>query len=104
MVDKMSKQCFFPGRIGVVFHKGPLRYLCQDPTEEAKLIKDNVSLQDRSAPVKEELVRQKALAVVRQRGEDASDRSEVLGEYILQFGQFKWKSGFLRMTRGIPCT
>lgn len=88
----MRKQIFFPGRIAVTFRKGPLGYLRQDPTDAAKVIKDNPSLQDKSAPVREELVRQNALSVVRQRGGDASDKSEVAGEYILQFGKYKGKS------------
>ena len=92
MTGKMRKQIFFPGRIAVTFRKGPLGYLCQDPTNSAKVTKDNPSLQDKSAPVREELVRQNALSVVRQRGGDASDKSEVAGEYILQFGKYKGKS------------
>ncbi|KAK2863731.1 hypothetical protein Q7C36_002885 [Tachysurus vachellii] len=43
------------GCIKVVFRKGPLGYLLQDPTEEAGVIKDNPALQDKSAPKKEEL-------------------------------------------------
>ncbi|GAA6097626.1 uncharacterized protein LOC110959929 [Tachysurus ichikawai] len=77
--------------IKVVFRKGTLGYLLQEPTEEARVIKDNPTLQDKSAPKKEELVRQDALAMVRQRGGDASDKTEVLGEYILQFGKYKGK-------------
>ncbi|XP_060714886.1 uncharacterized protein LOC132838529 isoform X2 [Tachysurus vachellii] len=88
----LKKSVFCPGCIKVVFRKGPLGYLLQDPTEEARVIKDNPALQDKSAPKKEELVRQDALAVVRQRGGDASDKREVLGEYILQFGKYKGKS------------
>ncbi|XP_058271136.1 uncharacterized protein LOC131368919 isoform X1 [Hemibagrus wyckioides] len=38
------------------FRKGPLGYLLQEPTEEAGLIKDDPSLQDKSAPKKEDLV------------------------------------------------
>ncbi|KAK2852281.1 hypothetical protein Q7C36_007482 [Tachysurus vachellii] len=87
-----KKSVFCPGCIKVVFRKGPLGYLLQDSTEEARVIKDNPALQDKSAPKKEELVRQNALAVVRQRGGDASDKREVLGEYILQFGKYKGKS------------
>ncbi|KAK2852279.1 hypothetical protein Q7C36_007480 [Tachysurus vachellii] len=87
-----KKSVFCPGCIKVVFRKGPLGYLLQDPTEEARVIEDNPALQDKSAPKKEELVRQNALAVVRQRGGDASDKREVLGEYILQFGKYKGKS------------
>ncbi|CAL8276695.1 unnamed protein product [Merluccius merluccius] len=76
----------------VVFRKGPRGYLCQDPTAAAKLLKDNPSLQDKSAPLKEATVRQNALAKVRHRGGDASDNIEVLGDYILQFGKYKGKS------------
>ncbi|KAK3521127.1 hypothetical protein QTP86_013011 [Hemibagrus guttatus] len=36
-----KKAVFFPGYIKVMFRKGPLRYLLQEPTEEARLIKDN---------------------------------------------------------------
>ncbi|XP_068574651.1 uncharacterized protein [Cebidichthys violaceus] len=88
----MHKQFFFPGRMTVTFRKGPLGFLRQDPTDAAKVLKDNPSLQDKSAAVKEELVRQNALTVVRQRGGDASDRTEVTGDYILQFGKYKGKS------------
>ncbi|XP_056602883.1 uncharacterized protein LOC130419900 [Triplophysa dalaica] len=83
---------FFPGRVKVAFRKGPLGYLLQDPTDQARTIKNNLSLQDKSAPIKLELVRQNALNVVRQRGGDASDQKEVFGEYILQFGKYKGKS------------
>ena len=83
---------FFPGRMKVVFRKGPRGYLCQDPTAAAKLLKDNPSLQDKSAPLKEATVRQNALVKVRHRGGDASDNTEVLGDYILQFGKYKGKS------------
>ncbi|MGL4646002.1 MAG: hypothetical protein ACRCVL_02595, partial [Cetobacterium sp.] len=54
-----KKSVFFPGCLKVVFRKGTLGYLLQEPTEEARVIKDNPSLQDKSAPKKEELVRQK---------------------------------------------
>ncbi|XP_028296093.1 uncharacterized protein LOC114458046 [Gouania willdenowi] len=83
---------FFPGRIQVVFRKGPQGYLSQDPTNAAKLLKDNPSLQDKSAPLADNIVQQNALTVVHQRGGDASDRTEVLGDYILQFGKYKGKS------------
>ena len=86
MTGKMHKTFFFPGRMSVTFRKGPLGYLCQDPRE------DNSSLQDKSASVKEEPVRQNALTVVRLRWGDASDKIEVAGEYILQFGKYKGKS------------
>ncbi|GAA6078234.1 uncharacterized protein LOC107668272, partial [Tachysurus ichikawai] len=87
-----KKSVFFPGCIKVVFRKGPLRYLLQEPTEEARVIKDHPALQDKSAPKKEKLVRQNTIAVVRHRGGDAFDKTEVLGEYILQFGKYKGKS------------
>ncbi len=87
-----KKFSFFPGRVKVVFRKGPRGYLLQDPTDAAKLLKDNPSLQDKSAPLREDIVKQNALTVVRQRGGDASDITEVLGEYILQFGKYKGKS------------
>ncbi|XP_067285748.1 uncharacterized protein [Pseudorasbora parva] len=89
----MHKQVmFFPGKVKVVLRKGPLGYLLQEPTDEARLIQNNPSLQDKSAPMKEDLVRQNALTVIRQRGGDASDKREVWGEYILQFGKYKGKS------------
>lgn len=87
-----KKFSFFPGRIKVIFRKGPRGYLHQDPTDAAKLLKDNPSLQDKSAPLREDIVKQNALTVVGQRGGDVSDRTEVLGEYILQFGKYKGKS------------
>ncbi|KAF3835869.1 hypothetical protein F7725_028457 [Dissostichus mawsoni] len=43
--------------------KGPLGYLRQDPTDAARLLKDNPSLQDQHAPVKEAVVKQNALTV-----------------------------------------
>ncbi|KAI7798267.1 hypothetical protein IRJ41_024252 [Triplophysa rosa] len=94
LIDQRSscrKRSFFsPGR--VTFRKGLLGYLLQDPTDQARAIKYNPSLHDKSAPIKEELVRQNALNVVRQRGGDASDQKEDFGEYILQFGKYKGKS------------
>ncbi|XP_056598241.1 uncharacterized protein LOC130416213 [Triplophysa dalaica] len=91
-VIMQKRVIFFPGRVKVAFRKGPLGYLLQDPTDQARTIKNNLSLQDKSAPIKLELVRQNALNVVRQRGGDASDQKEVFGEYILQFGKYKGKS------------
>ncbi|KAL3993530.1 polycystin 1 [Sarotherodon galilaeus] len=82
----------YPGKISVVFRKGPLGYLLQDPSKEARRIKNDPKLQDKSAPMREDLVRQNALTVVYQRGGDASDMKEVQGEYILQFGKYKGKS------------
>ncbi|TNN66478.1 hypothetical protein EYF80_023271 [Liparis tanakae] len=40
----------------------------------------------------EELVMQNARTVVRQRGGDPSDATQVSGDYILQFGKYKGKS------------
>ncbi|KAI3369915.1 hypothetical protein L3Q82_024426 [Scortum barcoo] len=62
------------------------------PPDAAKLLKDNPSVQVRSAPVREELLRQNALTVVRQRGGEALDKTELCGEDILQFGKYKGKS------------
>ncbi|XP_056293449.1 uncharacterized protein LOC130208388 [Pseudoliparis swirei] len=88
----MSRHVFYPGRMAVSFRKGPRGFLRQDPSDAAKVLKDNPSLQDKSAAVREELVRQNALTVVRQRGGDPSDTTEVSGDYILQFGKYKGKS------------
>lgn len=74
------------------FRKGPSGHLRRDPSEEAKRMKDNPSLQDKSTPQREDLVRMNACSVVLQRGGDVSDKREVLGEYILQFGKYKGKS------------
>lgn len=87
-----KKVLFFPGRICVVFRKGPLGFLLQEPSTEARRIKDDPTLQDKSAPIRQDLVQQNALSVVVQRGGDASDRTEVLGDYVLQFGKYKGKS------------
>ncbi|KAL7370284.1 hypothetical protein ABVT39_024887 [Epinephelus coioides] len=83
---------FFPGRVKVTFRKGPSGYLKQEPSDEARRIKDNPALQDKSAPQKEELVRDNARKVVMQRGGDLSDKQEVLGEYVIQFGKYRGKS------------
>lgn len=87
----MQRAVFFPGKLSVVFRKGPGGFLLQEPSAEARRIKDDPTRQDRSA-LREDLVRQNALAAVRQRGGDASDRTEVLGDYILQFGKYKGKA------------
>ncbi|XP_030594593.1 uncharacterized protein LOC115786543 [Archocentrus centrarchus] len=87
-----KKVVLYPGKTCVVFRKGPLGYLLQDPSDEARRIKDNTKLQNKSVPMREDLVHQNALTVVRHRGGDASDRREVQGEYILQFGKYKGKS------------
>ncbi len=73
-----------------MFRKGPLRFLLQEPSREARQIKNDPPLQDKSLPVREDLVN--ALTVIHQRGGDASDRTEVLGDYNLQFGKYKGKS------------
>ncbi|KAJ8356342.1 hypothetical protein SKAU_G00191360 [Synaphobranchus kaupii] len=88
----MKKFNFFPGRMEVSFRKGPSGHLRQDPSEEARRIKDNPSLQDKSAALKEEVVMANARKVVLQRGGDVSDKLEVLGEFTLQFGKYKGKS------------
>ncbi len=74
-----------------MFRKGPLRFLLREPSREARQIKNDPPLHDKSLPMREDLVRQNALTVIRQRG-NASDRTEVLGDYILQFGKYKGKS------------
>ncbi|XP_069377509.1 uncharacterized protein [Paralichthys olivaceus] len=82
----------FPGQQTVSFRKGPSGHLRQDPSDEAMRIKNNPSLQDKSAPQSHQLVRTNALTLVFQRGGDVSDRVEVMGEYLLQFGKYKGKS------------
>ncbi|TWW62555.1 hypothetical protein D4764_04G0012020 [Takifugu flavidus] len=63
----MQKQfAFFPGKLRVVFRKGPLGFLLQEPSDEAKRVSSTP--QDKSAAMREDLVRQNALAVIRQRG------------------------------------
>ncbi|XP_039534232.1 uncharacterized protein LOC120483341 [Pimephales promelas] len=88
----MKVKVIFPGKIKVCFRKGPTGYLRQDPSDEAKRIKDNPNLQDKSAPQREDKVKENARSVVFMRGGDVSDRKEVLGEYVLQFGKYKGKS------------
>lgn len=87
-----KKVVFYPGKVKVVFRKGPLGFLLQDPSPEARRIKDDPKLQDKSAPLREQIVHQNALTTVRQRGGDTTELTEVLGEYILQFGKYKGKS------------
>ncbi|XP_034054880.1 uncharacterized protein LOC117534739 [Gymnodraco acuticeps] len=87
----MKKTIFFPGKMRVSFRKGPSGHLRQDPSEEGMIIKKNPSLQDKSAAQKHEHVRTNALTEVLQRGGDVSDRLEVMGEYVLQFGKYKGK-------------
>ncbi|TWW54681.1 hypothetical protein D4764_0101080 [Takifugu flavidus] len=71
----MQKQfAFFPGKLWVVFRKGPLGFLLQEPSDEVKRVSSTP--QDKSAAMREDLVRQNALAVIRQRGGDPSDKME----------------------------
>ncbi|RVE64370.1 hypothetical protein OJAV_G00125310 [Oryzias javanicus] len=88
----MRKNLFFPGKVGVHFRRGPTGFLRQDPSDEAKVIKGNPDLQDKSAPQREDKVKENARSLVFVRGGDTSDKQEVLGEYILQFGRYKGKS------------
>lgn len=88
----MKVKVIFPGKVKVLFRRGPTGYLRQDPSEEAKKIKDNPDLQDKSAPQCEDRVKDNARTIVFMRGGDVSDRQEVLGEYILQFGKYKGRS------------
>ncbi|KAL2087147.1 hypothetical protein ACEWY4_018206 [Coilia grayii] len=88
----MKVKLIFPGKMKVCFRRGPTGYLRQDPSEEAKRIKDNPDLQDKSAPQGEDKIREHARSIVFMRGGDVSDRQEVLGEYTLQFGKYKGKT------------
>lgn len=83
---------FFPGKTLVSFRKGPSGHLRQDPSDEAMSIKKNPALQDKSPAQSPDLVRTNGLTVVFQRGGDMSDRLEVKGEYVLQFGKYKGKT------------
>ncbi|KAI3366012.1 hypothetical protein L3Q82_009847 [Scortum barcoo] len=74
-----------------------------DPTDGAKLLKDNLSVQVRSAPVREVVVRQNTPTVIRQRGGNASDKTELCGEDILQFGKYEPKMAtWARLPVGSP--
>ena len=88
---KKTAFSFFPGRKTVSFRKGPSGHLRKDPSDEATRIKNNPKLQDKSPPQPHDLVRSNALTMVRQRGGDASDKLEVMGEHVLQFGKYKGK-------------
>ncbi|KAL2076440.1 hypothetical protein ACEWY4_027968 [Coilia grayii] len=88
----MKVKLIFPGKMKVCFRRGPTGYLRQDPSEEAKRIKDNPDLQDKLAPQGEDKIREHARSIVFMRGGDVSDRQEVLGEYTLQFGKYKGKT------------
>ncbi|CAL8321715.1 unnamed protein product [Arctogadus glacialis] len=83
----MNTISFFPGKMTVSFRKGPSGHRWQDPSSEATRIKQNPGLQDKSPAQKHDLVKTSALTVVFQRGGDASDRQEEMGEYRLQFGK-----------------
>jgi hypothetical protein len=87
----MKARVIFPGKVKVSFRRGPTGYLRQDPSVEAKRIKDHPDLQDKSAAQNEDRVKDNARSVVFMRGGDISDKQEVLGEYVLQFGKYKGK-------------
>ena len=82
----------FPGKITVSFRRGSTGFLIQEPSEEAMQIKKNKELQDQTPPIAQDKIREKARDIVFMRGGDVSDRQEVLGEYVIQFGQYKGKS------------
>ena len=88
----MNPVSFFPGKMTVTFRRGPSGHLRQDPSSEAMRIKHNPGLQVNSPAEKHELVKTSARTVVIQRGGDVSDRQEVMGEYLLQFGKYQRKS------------
>ena len=83
---------YFPGKVQVCFRKGPTGFLRQDPSEEAKRIKNDPSLQNKSVPLNQIVVHRNAQQAVSQRGGDHTDRAEVLGEYKLQFGKYQGKT------------
>ena len=87
----MKVSVIFPGKVKVSFRRGPTGYLRQDPSVGAKRIKDHPDLQDKSAAQYEDRVKDNARSVVFMRGGDISDKQEVLGEYVLQFGKYKGK-------------
>ncbi|KAG7502969.1 hypothetical protein JOB18_029234 [Solea senegalensis] len=71
---------FFPGRKPVNLCRGPWGHHLQEPSDAPKLLKGDPSLQDTSAPLREDAVRENALAVVRVRAGDASDETDVVGQ------------------------
>ena len=91
IIKKMTTINFFPGRKTVSFRRGPSGFLRQDPSEEAARIKNNPHLQDKSPPQLPDIVHSNAHTLVSQQGGDVSDRREVMGEYVLQFGKYKGK-------------
>lgn len=89
---RMKRKLVFPGKVEVNFRRGPHGYLRQDPSDEAKKIKNNPNFQDRSPAVREDKVKENARSIVFLRGGDVSDRQELLGEYLVQFGKYKGNS------------
>ena len=81
-----SSKMYFPGKVKVCFRKGPSGFL---PSEEAKIIKNDPSLQVSSAPLNQIVVHRTAKQEVFNRGGDHTDKTEVLGEYKLQFGKYQ---------------
>ncbi|KAJ4923738.1 hypothetical protein JOQ06_014017, partial [Pogonophryne albipinna] len=65
--------------------------ICRSPEIMKKTIFFPGKMRDKSAAQKHEHVRTNALTEVLQRGGDVSDRLEVMGEYVLQFGKYKGK-------------
>lgn len=88
----MKRKLIFPGKIEVKFRRELTGYLRQDPSDEAKKIKNNPELQDKSPALREDKVRENARSVVFLRGGDVTDRQELRGEYLAQFGKYKGKS------------
>ncbi|KAK3517622.1 hypothetical protein QTP70_013427, partial [Hemibagrus guttatus] len=69
-----------------------LRYLLQEPTEEARLIKDKpIPAGHVGTKVGGACQAKRSCCGPSERG-DASDKREVFGEYILHFGKYKGKS------------
>lgn len=91
-LPKMSQRQIFPGKVNVCFRKGPSGFLLQKPSDEADKIKKNPSLQDKSLALSEDVVHKTAKEEVFNRGGDYTDRTEILGEYTLQFGKYKGKT------------
>lgn len=83
---------FYPGRRKVSFRKGPSGHLRQDPSEEAMELKRRRLPPNTSPAQSQDTVKANALTTVMQRGGDRSDRQEVMGEYVLQFGKYRGKT------------
>uniref|UniRef100_A0A1A8FF20 Uncharacterized protein n=2 Tax=Nothobranchius korthausae TaxID=1143690 RepID=A0A1A8FF20_9TELE len=88
---RMKRKLIFSRRVEVNFRRGPTGYPRQDPSDEAKKIK-NPDFQDRSPALREDKVKENAHSIVLLRGGDVTDKQEVLGEYLAQFGKYKGKS------------